>query len=401
VGIPVAVLSLAAILTVGSTALFMLAGVVFGVHWLMQALQRAPFRVCPPAVLAVAVGVLGWQLAYSNARYYHPSNPMASVETLYERMVGQQKQPTRLTQFIRENDVSGRVLHEWRWEGYLHWRCPELKLLLGGRAQQIYDEEDYHTGMGLRYGQDLRTTAGRADPYYTRRGLKQLDVHLVAAPTDPGWRPILQRLLHGDPHSRWTYLYRDGRDALLADTRDPAKRIKVTRALRGELKYPSRAIEALTQASILLTPVGQDLAAPLAKAGKAPAPTNDQAFRLLIESIRLDPTQEAAVNVRNLLPSLVDDLRNVNAEADQTGDTRPGDQRLIEYIAMVERALAALREMPVKTWGGLDVLTVRVHLNHVLGDLYSYAGQRNRAVKASRRIKQIKATINRMSKRWS
>jgi hypothetical protein len=321
-------------------------------------------------------------------------------------MVGQFKQPTQLARFVRKNDISGRVLHEWRWEGYLRWQCPKLKLLLGGRAQQIYSEDDWYTGMSLRSGRDRRVTVPSNDPFYTRRELGLLNVHLMAVP-EQGWQVIIRRLVQEDPRSGWTYLYREGANSqavqsniLLIDARDPAKRALVQQALRGELTYPSRAIEAFSQASILLTPVGQDIARPLADANEAPAPTDDRAFRLLIESVRLHPTETAAYEARLLITPLMETIRAMNADSSADPGKRPGDRRFREYLALLETALDEVRDEPIQTFRGVQVLLARFHLNAMIARLYDSAGYAQKEQQASDRFKTLKQIINNMYRRW-
>jgi hypothetical protein len=399
-GVVIAAASIAGIAQMGEAGLFLLGGVALSIIWLANSLRVNSFRVCPPAVLAIAVAVLAGQLAAEKLRYYNPANPVVGVESFYDRMVGQERQATKMTRFMRENDIEGRILHEWRWEGYLHWRVPELKLLLGGRAQQIYSEQDYYTGMSLRYGSDTRTTVRSDDPFYTRRELDRLDVHLLAAPTEPGWKWLLVRLTQEDPRSGWTYLYRDGRDALLADTNDPEKRRLVEQALRGEMDYPSRGIEAFSQASILRTRAGRSIAEKLAQTGQGPKTTADRAFRLFLESLRLDPSRQAAIEAFNLFSSLKENIRDLNANSDKPAGQRPGDQLRQVYIDLLEAALAGMAERPLDQWGGYEILESRLILLRLLGEFYAQADRRERTQQVIQRVNRLRQAKSRLIEKW-
>ncbi len=407
VAVGIAVVSLVAIWQGQASALFMLGGVALAIWWLARSLRARSLRVCPPIVLAVMVGILAFQLAETKSRYFAPDNPTTPDRSFYDRMVGQYKQPTKLPEFVRENDIAGRVLHEWRWEGYLRWRCPQLKLLLGGRAQQIYSEQDWHTGMSLRYGFDTRNTVrGAADPFYTRRELSLLDVHLMAVP-EQGWKTIIHRLIQEYPRSGWTYLYRDGANApgvgsniLLVDTRDPQKRALVEQALRGELEYPSRAIEAFSQASTMMTPVGFDIARRLADANQIASPSKDRAFRLLIESVRLHPTEAAAFEAYQLAYQLVKAIRTINAESTAEPGHRPGDRLLRDYLTILETTLDETRDEPIQAYRGQQVLTTRLYLNLMLKEFYDSAGFRGKSNQAIKRIETLKEIGRKINERW-
>ncbi len=406
IAVGIAAVSLWLIWWKGSPGLFMLGGVTLAIWWLARSLSARSLRVCPPLVLAVMVGVLALQLAGAKSKYFDPDNPITPDRSFYGRMVGQYKQPTKLTEFVRENDIAGRVLHEWRWEGYLRWRCPQLKLLLGGRAQQIYSEQDWHRGMSLRYGYDTRVTAPANDPFYTRRELGLLDVYLMAVP-EQGWQRIIQRLVNEDERSGWTYLYREGANApgvgsniLLVDTRDPRKRALVEQSLRGELEYPSRAIEAFSQASTMLSPVGYRIARRLADANEVASPSMDRAFRLLIESVRLHPTESAAYEAYRLVAPLVDAIRRLNAESTAEPGRRPGDVLLREYLTMLETALDEVRDEPIQAYRGRQVLRARHYLNVMLAGFYGNAGCREKMNQANERVKKLKQIRQKIYDRW-
>lgn len=208
--------------------------------------RRAPGLVA--AALLAAAALLGsrWLVPF-----YSPENPLRSPETLFGRMVYRSTDfPVGATDFLNANGIAGRVFNEWRWEGYLRWRAPQLRLYMGGRAHQVYSEASALERYEILAGRD---TAAR---------LRAMDVHLALVPLNADLGTFVLRLLQstGPP---WAYLYCDRRSAVLADLGDPTTRTLVERAAEGGLEYPDSATAALSRAMCLASPA---LKAPAADA---------------------------------------------------------------------------------------------------------------------------------------
>lgn len=76
-------------------------------------------------------------LGYSGRNPFYPAG-----ESLFDRQVEQVQNPVAAAAFMRENGIVGPVLHTYDLESYLAWAVPGVKVGCGGRAQQIYTEED-------------------------------------------------------------------------------------------------------------------------------------------------------------------------------------------------------------------------------------------------------------------
>ena len=136
-----------------------------------------------PAVAVALLAPVGYY-AWRQYLFYQPDNPTMPSQTIFDRMNGVLYMPTGAAQFIADNDISGRILNEWRWEGYLRWTCPKVKVFLGGRAHQVYREET-----------DALVTSILWYPSTSAQLLAGQDVHLVALPAEEKYGPFLSALI--------------------------------------------------------------------------------------------------------------------------------------------------------------------------------------------------------------
>src|SRR6185369_3053648 len=110
-------------------------------------LQRiASGRYRDAVMMAVCVAALApvSLLARPLVLRYRADNPLYPPETVFQRMVVTTPFfPTGATEFVKANEIVGRVLNSWAWEGYLRWHETRLLMFAGSRAQQVYDAETY------------------------------------------------------------------------------------------------------------------------------------------------------------------------------------------------------------------------------------------------------------------
>lgn len=208
----------------------------------LQRILRPDRRLVPglaAAGLLVAAAILGsrWLVPF-----YSPDNPLRSPETFFGRMVYRSTDfPVDATAFLDANGIAGRVFNEWRWEGYLRWLAPQMKVYIGGRAHQAYSAETARERYEILSGQDA---AAR---------LRDMNVHLALVPLNALYGRFVLSLLQSRTPP-WAYVYCDRRSALLADLGDPATRTLVDRAVAGTLVYPDSATAALSRAMYLTSP---------------------------------------------------------------------------------------------------------------------------------------------------
>jgi len=205
------------------------------VNWALPSRRRA----WATAGVAGALVLAALPVIHELRLHYDPRNPLRPPGTFFDRMICITSFPPKAADFINANDISGRAFNEWRWEGYLHWRCPQLKLFVGGRAQQVYAAETLEL-----WGRILHTDEAA-------ELLDRLDVRVgVFPPEKLKYQGLIRRLLM-EPGGRWAMVYYDERQAVVVDAGDPQMRALADRAARGELDYPDEASAAISRAMCL------------------------------------------------------------------------------------------------------------------------------------------------------
>lgn len=164
-------------------------------------------------------------------------------------------------EFLAANHITGRCFNDWQWEGYLHWKYPGLKLFIGGRAHQVYDEATDRQAM--RILTDTRVYSDPRDELNPTKDLAAIDVHLVVVPADSNNMPLIWHLTER-PDATWAYIYFDADDVITlgadppvivaADTAWPPTAELVRRAMAGDLVYPDEAIASMSRAMAMTSP---------------------------------------------------------------------------------------------------------------------------------------------------
>ncbi len=228
-----------------------LMGPMLAVHlgWLLWAKRYYLPTVIVGALLIIPV----WFLTRGNMSRYSPINPFFIEESFFERMhLCSNSFPVEVVKFLNDNNISGRAMNEWRWEGYTRFYSPQIKVFMGGRAQQVYDIETF------RLRAEILAVRRKTDPrFLPRRALEPFakhNIHLVILPR--GRFNLLVNVLLSSRDARWAVIYYDYADnVVLADSKDPEKRELIEKAASGKLKYPDERIAALSRAYCLTSPV--------------------------------------------------------------------------------------------------------------------------------------------------
>lgn len=197
-----------------------------------------------PAVLQGCLLLFCIVITRDNLLNYHPANPLLNTGpgTLFERMHYVNKNyNSKLIQFINSNHITGNVFNPWLWEGFLRWNCPQLKVFIGGRAQQVYSEEAFHWYQYLT-GNKVPSMAN-ADPVQLLRAIKA-DI-LITSHSDASSDLIYTALSTGC----WIIIYADERDLLFANTSRPLGTELAARFTSGKLTFPDTAREAISSAA--------------------------------------------------------------------------------------------------------------------------------------------------------
>ncbi len=204
-------------------------------------ISRARRPWVPAAVGALTLAAALLPYAGLVAARYSRDNPRFTDETVFLRMVGVDRMPSGAGGFLADNGVTGRALNDWRWEGYLRWSVPAVRLFMGGRATQIYSLENLHA---------YRQIA--ADPH-PAAALARWDVHLAVVSTESTDLEFARRLAFtGDAH--WAPVFYDGRSLVLADLKAPEIQALANRVVGGTARFRDGAVRALSAALCRVSP---------------------------------------------------------------------------------------------------------------------------------------------------
>ena len=209
-------------------------------------------------LVVLAAGMLypAWTFIAWDWRFYSPRNPFyaSTTQSLYRKMIRYDLYTQGGAEFLKNNHIAGRMVHEWRWEGFLRWRSvdgslpPEqrLQLYVGGRAQQVHPVEDYELRKAIWGG------------YRTVEFLDALGVEYVASPLDPQSTRLLTAL-YADPKNRWVIVYYDSRrwdhgSIILANALKPRSWEVIRRVVEGKMWYPDEGTGVISRALCLASP---------------------------------------------------------------------------------------------------------------------------------------------------
>ena len=197
------------------------------VRWAVWRLKWKSFYFSG-ACLALAGSAL---LLVDRAPYYQARGPDLTKSTIFEKMHRTNFVfPAQCAAFIDANSITGNMLNFWDWEGFLRWKCPGVKVFVGGRAQQIYTAQACSTYLDLMYG---RCDIGK---------LGENGIHLILLPQigKESKRIVEKAVNEGD----WIVVYQDAVSLLLVDYAWAPARQLVKRAGEEKLVYPNGFAQA-------------------------------------------------------------------------------------------------------------------------------------------------------------
>jgi hypothetical protein len=192
----------------------------------------------PTIIIGLAVMVaIGYQ-AVLNYNRYRADSPLVQYRSVLKNMIVYQMFPPHAKDFILANDLSGKCFNEWRWEGYLRWYCPKLKMLIGGRAQQAYAINTY------KLQRDL--LAGLAP----LSKLQEMGVQWIIVPMSSSYSSLMRRAV-SDQGAVWVPIFYDGENIILANSRLPDCQEVIRLCLASQLIYPNNAYAHLSRGMCL------------------------------------------------------------------------------------------------------------------------------------------------------
>jgi hypothetical protein len=279
----------------------------------------APERRRPVLLTVTSTALIVFLVAANRwvPSHYARNHPLFPNESVFDRMVFHGTHfPVGAAEFLAANHVEANAFNEWRWEGYLREYAPGVKVMIGGRAHQIYDEATY---MDYR-----RMLAGRSS-VRDHGGFG-----LAIVPLTPEFGNFCRTLLH----ESWSYIYADRYSAVFASPKDPSTRDLVLRASAGGLTYPDSASSALSRALCLSSPATAD---PV------------QALALLQRALILRPTSYAypllvrtAIKTEVPRETLIAYLEQEDGRLERASHNAPEENALLECRLNILQELGQL-----------------------------------------------------------
>jgi hypothetical protein len=197
----------------------------------LQGLLTVQRRTWPTLLACVALFLPVLWYARTIHRHYRGDNPLYPPESFAQRMITfSDLFPVGAAQLLNAAGFVGRIYNEWEWEGFLHWECPQLRLWIGGRAQQVYRLETY-----LEWQDAFATNP--------RDLLEAKEVSLLVMRPQSPQRAL--GILRWARESGWVIVYYDERTTVVARADHPDTRALVAAAGRGELAYPDEQSAAV------------------------------------------------------------------------------------------------------------------------------------------------------------
>lgn len=203
---------------------------------LAQWLEQDDLRSVPVLILAGTLLAASYSSARATWRHYRTDHPLYPPQSVFERMVKFSNFPAGAQAFLNMNGIEGRVFNDWRWEGFLRWYCPGIKVFIGGRSRQIYTPETARAWLSVWNGRGVHS-------------LKDRGVYLMIIST---LRSDFASTLMLTRNSPWAAVYFDKTALVLASRQSPATSQLIDAAAHGRLQYPDPAVAEASRAACLM-----------------------------------------------------------------------------------------------------------------------------------------------------
>ena len=306
----------------------------------------------PTMIIGLAVMVVIGIQAAANYNRYRADSPLVQYRSVLKNMIVYQMFPPHAKDFILASDLSGRCFNEWRWEGYLRWYCPKLKMFVGGRAQQAYAIDTY------KLQRDL--IAGLAP----LSKLQELGVRWIIVPMNSSYSSLIRRAV-SDQGAVWVPIFYDGENIILANSRLPECREVIRRCLASKLEYPNKAYAHLSR--------GMCLSSALINLPKEAVADIKKAQQL--EPISMSYPALSDLYNRMALPS----------------------QGEINYLESENRRLG---QMDWRRINGFEILRCRYYALSLLDRYYSQTEQRSQAARVAAEAAELNALMSSILEEW-
>jgi hypothetical protein len=262
----------------------------------------------PVAAMGCIIFAYAGIIMSDEIRNYDQDNPIMNTGSgsLFEKMhyMSTNYDP-KLVKFINSNRISGNIFSPWEWEGYLRWNCPQLRVFMGGRAQQIYDVKTfaqllYVSGVDIPqyHGTPPEDMLNSINPHLFLSGCAIRDADTILTALNCG---------------NWAIIYSDDHYLLFADTKWPETAELVERLEHDRLAYEDPGIQAISKASLMLSqPKKWDIQKMIGLFENAfdLEPTWSWGYKMIVDTFSKD--QDKASYFYKLLAGKLEYLSNIN-----------------------------------------------------------------------------------------
>jgi hypothetical protein len=209
---------------------------------------------------AVLISGLGWGLKFK--RVYLDAWPTDSkLNSVFMRMTASDAKPFYACQFIRDNNIGGKVFNYWTEGGFIAYgQNPDpntgktpLQLFMDGRAQAAYEPTAYKMWSDIMSGGPAVYEAKvrkKAFDYkkignWVAKKLKDQNVWVVLMPTGQFETPFTKGIEY---HPDWQVVFYNNKQKLFVNIKTPQGEKIFYGISNGETKFPDKFSENLIMA---------------------------------------------------------------------------------------------------------------------------------------------------------
>ncbi len=220
------------------------------------------FRTAPAYLFTTGIIILAchWGAEYKRV-YLDPWPSDNQYNTVFMRMTASHLKPTEACEFIRHNEISGKVFNYWTEGGAVALgQKPDektghipLKLFMDGRAQAAYNHDKFKLWQDIFSGGPIAQKARLDNSTLSQQQWGQIgeridaqlgnDVWVVLMPSSQEDSTFMRALLKT---GHWKTAYQDNIQHLLVNARTPQGEKLIGDVLAGQVWFPSEYSKCLT-----------------------------------------------------------------------------------------------------------------------------------------------------------
>jgi hypothetical protein len=255
------------------------------------------------AVCSSIIIIFSSFLLYKNLPLYSISgSASANSGSLFEQMhLVNKSYSYELVRFISDNHINGNIFSPWTWEGYIRWNSPKSKVFIGGRAQQVYDEEAKEQLDLILYGNS------------TVEALRRNNIHLIAAPYEGVYMNIINTALN---KGEWVPLFFNGNSFLLANPDWKYTKDIIQKLDKNELIFIDNITEKMSKAANRLSSNAKSkkLEALKSLENVLQEKPSFWFYKVLTDALSKDQDQNLTNKLEEFLRKELERLESINAE---------------------------------------------------------------------------------------